>query len=117
MPSEATFSRAFDEFAASDLASRVHEGMIEKTHKSRLIGHISRDATAIPAREARVRTSAPATPPKRQRGRPKKSLGPRVPPPERRIVRQTRMTLAEMLADLPTTSGVGDNDVRRWCQG
>ena len=51
VPSESTFSRAFAEFAASGLPGRVHEALIVRTHKDRLVGHISRDATAIEARE------------------------------------------------------------------
>ena len=51
LPSEATFSRAFDEFAASELATRAHKQMIESQLGENLIGHISRDSTAIEARE------------------------------------------------------------------
>jgi hypothetical protein len=106
VPSESTFSRAFAEFAASALPSRVHEALIKRTHKDRLVGHISRDATAIDAREKPVK--APPTPekPKRKRGRPKKGevIAKKEP---RRLERQTRMTLAEMLADLPTACNTG----------
>lgn len=51
LPDEATFSRAFAEFAASRLAERVHEAVIKAHLGSELIGHISRDGTAIIARE------------------------------------------------------------------
>src|SRR6202035_4142785 len=51
VPSEATFSWAFAEFAASALPSRLHEALIQDTHADRLVGHISRDSTAIEARE------------------------------------------------------------------
>lgn len=107
VPSESTFSRAFAEFAASALPSRVHEALIEKTHKDRIVGHISRDATAIEAREKPVR-AAPATPetPKRKRGRPKKGEVVAQKEP-RRLERQASMTLAEMLTDLPTCCTVG----------
>jgi len=47
VPSEATFSRAFAEFAASALPMRLHETLIATSHKNQLVGHISRDATAI----------------------------------------------------------------------
>ena len=53
VPSEATFSRAFAEFAESGLPARVHEALIERTLADRLVGHISRDATAIEVRESR----------------------------------------------------------------
>jgi hypothetical protein len=107
VPSESTFSRAFAEFAASALPGRVHEALIKKTHKDRLVGHIARDATAIEVREKPVR-AAPAAPetPKRKRGRPKKGEVIAKPVP-RRLARQTGMTLAEMLADLPSCCDVG----------
>jgi hypothetical protein len=38
-----------------ELPSRVHEALIKRTLKDRLVGHISRDATAIEAREKPVR--------------------------------------------------------------
>src|ERR1039458_8442175 len=43
IPHESTFSRAFAEFAVSELPSRLHEALIRNTHKDRLVGHISRD--------------------------------------------------------------------------
>ena len=75
--SEATFSRAFAEFARSVLPGRIHEALIKRAYEDRLVGHISRDATAIEAREKPVKTAAPeastsAQPPKRKRGRPRK---------------------------------------------
>jgi hypothetical protein len=107
VPSESTFSRAFAEFAAGALPSRVHEALIKKTHKDRLVGHIARDATAIEAREKPVRT-APAAPetPKRKQGRPRKGEVVAKPEP-RRLERQASMTLTEMLADLPTYCNLG----------
>jgi len=51
LPSEATFSRAFDEFAAGTLGQRVHEALIRQHLGDQLIGHLSRDGTAIEARE------------------------------------------------------------------
>ena len=51
IPSEATFSRAFVEFADSALPSHLHEALIKRTQGERLAGHISRDSTAIEGRE------------------------------------------------------------------
>jgi transposase len=51
VPSESKFSRAFAEFAEMELPQCVHEALIRETQKERLVGHISRDATAIEARE------------------------------------------------------------------
>ena len=104
VPSEATFSRAFAEFARSELPSRVPEALIKRTHEDRIVGHISRDATAIEAREKPVAVSPPEKP-KRKRGRPKK--GEVVAKEPRRLERQGTMSLAEMLADLPTHCSVG----------
>jgi hypothetical protein len=103
--SEATFSRAFAEFAISELLAHVHEALVKRTHAERLVGHISRDATAIEVREKPMKVAAPATP-KRQRGRPRK--GEAVPKKElRRLQRQGPISLAEMLADLPKHCAVG----------
>lgn len=91
LPSEATFSRAFAEFAVSELPARVHEALIEEYQRPRLIGHISRDATAINAREKAAKKVKVA----KVRGEPT------------RLQRQQGMTLAEMLADLPCVSDCG----------
>jgi hypothetical protein len=92
--------------ARSELPGRTHEALIRRSHEDRLVGHISRDATAIEVREKPVKTAAPgastsAQPPKRKRGRPKK--GEVVEKKEsRRLERQAAMSLDEMLSDLPT---------------
>jgi hypothetical protein len=107
VPSEATFSRAFAEFAASSLPARVHEALIRKTHKDRLVGHVSRDATAIEAREKPVKPATVDTgkAPRRRRGRPRQ--GEVVIKPPRRLAVQTAQALSEMLADLPRHCAVG----------
>jgi len=51
LPSESTFSRAFAEFAASSFPNHVHEALIKRTFKDSIVGHISRDSTAIEARQ------------------------------------------------------------------
>jgi len=91
VPSEATFSRAFAEFAGSELPGRVQAALIEQYQRPRLIGHISRDATAISGREKAAKKVKVAT----VKGEPT------------RLQRQQRMTLAEMLADLPCASDCG----------
>src|SRR5580658_7446763 len=53
LPSEATFSRAFAEFARSALPSRPHEALIKRSYEDR-------DSTAIEAHEKPVKTAAPA---------------------------------------------------------
>ena len=105
VPSESTFSRAFAEFAESSLPNQVHEALIKKTYKDCIVGHISRDATAIEAREKPVKVETPKTL-ERKRGRPKKGEVVAKPEP-RRLERQLGQTLPRMLADLPTHCNVG----------
>ena len=111
VPSEATFSRAFAGFARSELAGRLHEALLERTLQDHLAGHVSRDSTAIPAREQPVRKSKPVKQ-KRKRGRPRK--GEERPPQPTRLQRQASMTLEELLEELPKLCDTG---VKRNAQG
>jgi hypothetical protein len=125
VPSESTFSRAFAEFAESELPWRVHEALIKQIHAGRLVGHIARDSTAIEGREKprRAEEPKPATPaapelsaPKpepRKRGRPRKGEEP-PPKPPTRLERQAGMSLSQMLADLPRAC---DADCKRNAKG
>jgi len=107
LPSEATFSRAFAGFAKSALPSRLHEALIKATHGDRLVCHISRDSTAIEAREKPAAKPKPPLTAKFRRGRPRRGEV-RPPAPLRRIERQVGgMSLAAMLADLPGHCDVG----------
>jgi hypothetical protein len=105
VPSESTFSRAFAEFAECGLPGLVHEALIKSAYKDCIVGHISRDATAIAAREKPVKV-ATDKPPKRKRGRPKKGETVAKPKP-RRLERQMGQTLPQMLAELPTHCSAG----------
>src|SRR5271170_6890563 len=51
VPSEATFSRAFAEFAEGDLPAKMHAALIERSLGGRIVGAIARDATEIEAPE------------------------------------------------------------------
>lgn len=132
LPSEATFSRAFDEFAETGLGQRVHEALVKEHLGDQLIGHLSRDGTAIEAREHPSRKEPPAvnaaataqstlfpaeestaeaTAPEIQapastRGRPRRGEArpaAKVSP----IQRQRGQTLAEMLDEIPTACDRG----------
>ena len=89
VPSEATFSRAFAEFAQGELPDKMHAALIERSLGGRIVGVIARDATEIEAREKPVEKSkndkggpSPPSPtsaaptvvaePRRKRGRPRK---------------------------------------------
>jgi hypothetical protein len=109
VPSEATFSRAFAAFAAQGLPERVHEQLVRRHLHDHIVGHISRDATEIEAREKPRRRSSddpPPPAPKRKRGRPRKHEA--LPPkPLTRIEQQRTQSLDEMRAGLPTQCDVG----------
>jgi hypothetical protein len=105
IPSESTFSRAFAEFAESGLGDRVHEALVECSLKEELVGHISRDSTAIEGREKPVRKVAKQKPAPKKRGRPKK--GEKRDPEEKRLDRQCRQSAEEALEELSTVCDVG----------
>jgi len=105
IPSESVFSRANAEFSENRLPERVHAAMIIKSYKDEIIGHISRDSTAINAREKPARTIEQKSAPKK-RGRPKK--GEESPKAMTRLEKQASgMSLSSMLDDLPKVCNVG----------
>jgi hypothetical protein len=69
----------------------VHATLIEKYEKPRLVGHISRDATAINAREKaakKEKKAAVTAPPKKRR----RQKGEAANKPETRLERQQKMS-------------------------
>lgn len=110
IPEESIFSRAFAEFAASEFPERVHAGLIQRTQTERIVGHISRDSTAIEARErAQPKPKVdPATKPARRSHH--KTKKPQSPEQMTRLDRQCSgtMTLEEMLAELPRACDAGN---------
>jgi hypothetical protein len=106
IPSEATFSRAFAEFAKRGLGEKVHQALVEQWVKPGLVGHISRDATAIEGREKPVAKVRPPKPVPRKKGRPRRGET-RAPKPETRLERQVGQAAAEALAELPAHCDVG----------
>ena len=106
-----TFCRAFGQFAADELPQAIHEALVKRHCGPQLVGHISRDATAIAAPEQPTRRPAteptapgPVTP--RKRGRPKKGEA-RPAKPATRLQLQPARTLAQNLADLPRSCDCG----------
>lgn len=96
VPGESVFSRAFAEFAASEVPQRVHAALIERSYAAQIVGHISRDSTAIAAREKDQSKS------KTKRPRASRSKN-RTPEQMTRIERQSlpETTTEQMMADLP----------------
>jgi len=110
VPHESKFSRAFAEFAAGQLPEHLHAALIEDTQRSRLIGHIARDSTAIPARERFPETARQARR-AAKKGKPKRPKGSfaKAKASERgtRLERQRHQKLPAMLAHLPQQCDIG----------
>ena len=118
IPSESTFSRAFKEFANMNLPAITHQALIKEYLSNEIIMHISRDSTAIKAREktvAKPKVDKPKN--QRKRGRPRKCDAKLKSPT--RLERQQNMTLEEMLEDLPKDCNWGckknsDGKIESW---
>jgi hypothetical protein len=114
LPHESKFSRAFAEFAGTELPQQLHEAVIAATQQQRLIGHIARDSTAIPVRERFPETAKQQAAQRRakKRGRkPGRRKGGfvKAKAAERgtRIQRQRHQKLDRMLQDLPRQCDIG----------
>jgi len=101
VPCEASFSNSFARFAQERLAERVHEDLVREAHKGIPVHNVSRDSTAIDAREKPQKKPAKAPRVRKKRGRPRKGEK-REPPPMPRLQRQLTMTLGEQIAEIPT---------------
>lgn len=110
LPDESTFSRAFAEFAESGVAERAHAMLVRETLGDRLVGHVSRDGTAIEAREKPAKKvgapvgapmKAPETAPAvaKKRGRPGKGEIREAKPGK--LGQQQGKPLAQLLKELP----------------
>lgn len=122
LPHESKFSRAFAEFAATELPQQLHAAVIEATQRERIIGHITRDSTAIPARESvpePLRQEKKAKKEKKNKerkraakqGKRKRAKGAfaKAKATERgpRITRQRHQKLDQMIKDLPRQCDIG----------
>ena len=107
VPEESVFSRAFAELAHQEFGQRVHAALIQRTQSERLVGHVIRDSTAIPGREKPEPKPKAETPKVRRRHR--RSGTTKQPEQMTRIEKQCsgRMTLAEMLNELPSACNIG----------
>jgi hypothetical protein len=125
LPHESKFSRAFAEFAHSELPQQLHEAVIAATQKERLIGHIARDSTAIPARERfnkQAQQNKAEGKQKAAKQRRNKARFAKAKATERgtRIQRQRHQKLARMLSDLPRQCDLGaktnsQGNEQYWC--
>ncbi len=99
VPSESTLSRAFGEFAKAGLGMLVHDTFIKEHLSAELIGHFSRDSTAIIGREKPTKKVKQAKVAKKK-GRPAKGEI-RPPTQPKRLDVQRSQTAQEAIALLP----------------
>lgn len=116
LPSEATFSRAFGQFAGDKLAERTHEVLIKEHLGDALIGHISRDATAIEANERPRKSRPSATQPAAASdpNAPAKPRRKRLPGGKTVLSSQLGKPLEQLLAEIPVEC---DRGAKRNAQG
>ena len=116
IPSESTFSRAFKEFAGSELGEKVHKALLREHLSEQVIGHISKDSTAIEGNERpqnkginikAAKEQGTKGQEKKKRGRPKKGEVRTESKQESRIQRQEKQTAEEALKELPTYCDIG----------
>lgn len=105
VPTEATLSRAFDEFSKKGYAEAIHAALVAEAVGEGFAIDVSRDSTAIPAREAPLAKPKAVKGPKGKPGR-KKGAAKRVAPPTRQE-RQLEQTWQEAVAELPSRCDVG----------
>ena len=113
LPSEATFSRAFATFATGNMGKVVHDALVAEYLSHELIGHISRDSTAIVGREKPAKKAAKEPKPLRKRGRPARGEQ-REAATVKRLDRQVHQTAEEAIGELPT---VCDRGTKQNAQG
>jgi hypothetical protein len=105
VPSSATFSRAFAEFAAGGLTDRVHVTLIAQHLQGAQFEHIARDSTEIVAREKPQPAPPPAPKVPRPMGRRRQGAPP--PAPRTRLERQLQQTPEQAFAELSRVCGRG----------
>jgi hypothetical protein len=106
IPHESIFSRAFAEFARSEMPQRAQQALVQRTRAKRLVGHVLRDSTAIAVSEKPGEKKQENEP--KRRGHRKAGVA-KKPEKMLRTERQWlgNMTVAEMLAELPTACDTG----------
>lgn len=100
--SESKFSRVFEEFAELKLADKVHECLIKDMYEGEIVGHAVKDSTPIISREKAIKKKKEPKQAKKT-GRPKKGEVRE----KTRIENQQKMSLEQMLDDLPKNCDIG----------
>jgi len=120
VPSEATFSRAFDVFSRDSLPQRIHEATLKTHYGDKVAGHVSRDATAIHAREKAAHKPEKAPKSTKKSNQALKDQPPPALPEPSRLARQLDRDLIANLVDLPSVCDWGckknsQGKVECWC--
>ena len=107
IPSESTFSRAFDELSEMKIAEKTHEKFVEEYLRDKIFFYNATDATKIELREKVVKKEKEEPKKKHKVGRPKK--GETREPIKPKILEQQKdmETVEDMLSLVSTDCGVG----------
>jgi hypothetical protein len=105
VPGKATFSRNFALLSETTLMSDILGTIATNEYKDSYACHVSRDSTAIEARETVIKKKSEKKV-KKQPGRPKKDEK-REPAPIKRIEKQTKQTAEESLKEIGTACAYG----------
>lgn len=123
LPHESKFSRAFAEFAGMQLPQQLQNVVVRTLQGERIVCHIARDSTAIPARERfseAARKKKLESQPLQQK-HPKGSFRKaKASEHGTRIKRQRHQKLSDMLAELPQQCDIGaksskEGKAQYWC--
>ena len=113
VPGKASFSRIFSFLASTNTSEETLDALVAKAHKGLVVYHVSRDSTAIQAREKRGNKKK-VKKEKYKPGRPKKG---EIRENKRKnphlLKHQVQQTVEESLAAIPKNSSYGRKDNRR----
>jgi transposase len=101
VPSLSTFCRRIDILSSADESEQIHEALVTKNLKGKIILHINRDSTAIETRERATNSKRSITvgkTKKYKRGRPKKGevRKQEMKPVEKQVYQSARFALARL---------------------
>jgi hypothetical protein len=105
VPGKATFSRKYAELSKINLLRETLDALVINAHKDTVVYHVSRDSTAIEAREKAIKKT-PEKKEKKQRGRPKKGET-RTEQPEKTLEKQIFESVEQSLKDIDRECSYG----------
>jgi transposase len=105
VPGKATFSRMYAELSKTALLHETLDTMVVNAHTGTVVYHVSRDSTAIEARE-KASKKKPEKKEKKRRGRPRKGEL-REKQPEKAIEKQVHEPIEESLKTIDTACSYG----------